>query len=201
MPLADNQAIHTLHFTNNENSHHCVTTMATLWPLADTVAGYLNVVKLCWTTVLAVGFPPPFLPANFSDRYSNTEISMVGRKGGLVYSGTTAGVGAGTGPFDPPTINVSEKIHKVTGIAGRKYRGVMLCPPMHLDEATDVDSGGFIDSVIQAQISGWFENARNQLATNTRNPILVHADATVATPITSLNCGVQVGTIRKRLRP
>lgn len=199
MPLADNQAIATYHFSNADNSHHCVTSIASIWPNSYTIADYLTTMKLVAGTTF-VG-DPPFKLNQFSSEWNWTELSMLGRKVGLLYNGTTSGLGAGTLTHLCPPINVSTKINKKTGIAGRKYRGLFMVPPMHLNEETQVDSGGFIDGGRVTSISQMFENMRVQMVNNGLTPLLIHGDATTATVVTSFSCGTQVGTIRKRLRP
>lgn len=108
-------------------------------------------------------------------------------------SGSIAGGGVGS----PMTPQVAELVHKFTALGGRKHRGRMFwpfCDEANIDGGGNVVSGAHGDQ--QAALSLW----RTSLFDAGMPMVVLHNDATVPTPVTSLVLSTLVGTQRRRLR-
>lgn len=196
LQIPDGYALTTFHFQCSESSHACVTSIGTSWAAARTITQHANAMEV----QIHNGLFMPCTPAQMADTWSLAQVSALGRRAGLLYSATVGSTVVGASASDVGPINTSLKVGKRTGVAGRKYRGIMMFPPFHLIESTDVDSGGNIDPARVAGITTLFSNWYASLAPNLLTPFLLHSDATAPTPITEFVIGNQVGTIGRRIR-
>lgn len=196
--LTDNAGIWSFHFTNTFSGHECITSIGAVFPNAYTIADYLATAIDLWGTNAPAAAPFRATMRNSDWSWSGT--SVIGKKGGLIFTDAGAGNGAGTVSASSPSINTSVKVKKGTGIAGRKYRGVMMVPPFWLAEGTEVDSGGNLDSTRITALNSSLNSVRGQMVGNGVTPILIHGDGSAPTTITSLTVQGRVGTVGRRMR-
>jgi len=195
LQIPDGYTLTTFHFACTQSTHPCVSSIGLQWAAARTITQHATAAEAVIHS--AAGFP--CTPAEMSDLWSMTGVSAIGRRAGLLYSASVGSTVVGLETADPPSINTSIKVNKHTGVAGRKYRGVLMFPPFLLAEDTEVDAGGNIDPSRVTGISLLFSNWLSALISNIMSPFLLHSDATAPTPITSMTCANQVGTIRRRI--
>lgn len=125
-----------------------------------------------------------------------TEVWLRSGSGILTVAQNLSGVtGTKTGSGTP--MNTSLKVKKVTGIAGKKFRGYMFMPPAWIDE-TNVTPAGTISLLTTFQTL--LTNMFNSLASNSVTPKLFHSDLSTPTTVTAFQLQGRVGSIPRRFR-
>jgi hypothetical protein len=99
------------------------------------------------------------------------------------------------------TSNCSLLVDKLTALGGRKFRGRMFLPPIHLNEGA-VDAAGNISSGPLATIQAAINLTILALVAADYQPVLFHQGVAppVPTPITALSAQSQIATQRQRMR-
>jgi hypothetical protein len=105
----------------------------------------------------------------------------------------------GAGEFPPP--NSSLIVKKITGRAGRQYRGRMYWPLLSIVDA-DVDDTGIVDPTVLGVIAGNIENFKEQLELSpfVDSIVLLHTSNETPTDVVSWGVEALLGTQRRRLR-
>lgn len=96
-------------------------------------------------------------------------------------------------------INCCALIQKRTALGGRHGRG--RCYMAGFLDASQVDSAGNLSEDLQTALTVNFTEFFNELIAAEMIPMLLHADATAPTQITSLSCANKIATQRRRVRP
>jgi hypothetical protein len=100
----------------------------------------------------------------------------------------------------PVPINSAELVSKQTSSGGRRNRGRLFHPPVHMDEGT-VDARGVIASVTVPILQNYFDVFMGELAERDLRPVLFHGSgSTVPTTITGLALQSTLATQRRRMR-
>lgn len=146
-----------------------------------------------------VGFSGGYGAGNFYDQWTflGTRVEIAA---GAVAETIIPLPGTG-GTLGTMVQNSSCLVKKLTGEAGRKFRGRCYVPPISLAEV-DVNNVGMIDPTTLATIqtnwdsfiSGW------KAGSETNKLWLLHSDPTDPTEITSFQVEAQLATQRRRLR-
>jgi hypothetical protein len=97
--------------------------------------------------------------------------------------------------------NTSCLVKKLTGEAGRKFRGRCYFPPISLADV-DVNNVGMIDPTVLSTVQSNWDGFIGALETaeDINALVLLHSDATTPTEISSFQVEAQVATQRRRLR-
>lgn len=140
-------------------------------------------------------------------------ILTIGNDGGLGSVVSSQGTGAGTGDFTAEAIAMAPILRKRTALLGRKGKGRMFMPGMLSNASIPANGEVPLQSraIYDETAEEWMTahgDALEQTSpasgpdpTGTAMPmVLLHSDATVPTPITSLSVAPKVGWIRHRLR-
>jgi hypothetical protein len=109
--------------------------------------------------------------------------------------------GSVTRPADTETLNsTSLIIKKLTGVGGRANRGRAYTPLLAIP-STALSSDGTIANTPRGQATEWWESFRTAAAGDEILLCVLHSHADdEPTAIANLQCGVKVGTQRRRLR-
>lgn len=123
--------------------------------------------------------------------------------GGVLTSAVTANAVAGTSTFASPAPNVSIVARKVTGLAGRQYRGRCALPSGFIDEA-DVNDAGQIGSSLAAYSTAAALTFAACVTSSIPLYLLHGPNKAGVTPVPTVMTGVLldslVGTQRRRIK-
>lgn len=155
-------------------------------------------ISLAWRVALVNTAARPFTAATLSSVYTLVEIKCLANIGGVLLSSLDSTPVTHTGAAAPPPMNTAMLVNKVTGLAGRKYRG-RIFSPWPVDEA-NVTAYGTISAPQLATAQATWDNALIALNTAGYQPHLLHTDGSTPTPITSFTVSQKIGTIGRRLR-
>jgi hypothetical protein len=140
----------------------------------------------------------PFSAGNLPTTYTVNETKALYNLGGTLWSDSIFSVTSGTGTTTPPPINTAVLVNKVTGMAGRRMRGRLFCPPV-VPEA-NVNQVGIIDGAqVTAQQALW-DAAYTAIVAAGYPPVILHNDGGTPTPVTSFSVQQRIGTTGRRLR-
>lgn len=157
----------------------------------------IPVVQTSWRTALTSAGKPwstTLLPSG----YSLNSIKVLANYSGVLYSYEDVTAVVGGGSANPPPINTSLLINKVTGLAGRKYRGRVFGPPTLLESA--VNAVGVIDPASVTSLQTAWDAAWTSIMSTSTDPVLLHTDGSTPTAITSFQLSQRIGTIGRRMR-
>lgn len=149
--------------------------------------------------LLTVGGARPFSPAQMPTFLQCVSTNVLLKTGGLLYSDTNNTAVAGSGSINPPPANSAILINKVTGVAGRAYRGRMFAP-VTTDES-NIGPNGVIGPTFVTTLQGYWNTAMTQLTGAGVIPMLLHSDPLITpTTVTTWTVDELVGTLKRRLR-
>lgn len=140
--------------------------------------------------------------ATFMPQSVNT-VSLVGARvvindGGTFREGLWSGSVAGSGAVDGASPQVAVLVRKLTGLAGREFRGRMYLPGPSENAVT---ASGFLAATNLAAYQTAADNYLAALLSNAHPMILLHDNpATAVNTVTSLSVDPKVATQRRRLR-
>ena len=146
----------------------------------------------------------PFEDTYMSDDWSLVETKVLMNTAGVLTSYTNPAVypGASTDPFVSPQVSLI--VQKVTGLAGRQYRGRMFAPACILGE-NNVEANGSLQPSYQILFQAKFNGMFNALFANGVNPALLHEAPLVGpvpppTNVIAYLLTPLTGTNRRRIR-
>ncbi len=172
--------------SGNVTDGEAITTHGTAVPSSSDLATVVN----GWSEAFATNF------WNVHGNHEYVHIKTIGRTATQVYE--VAGGGIGTNSGEPTQSNTALLVKKLSASIGRRNRGRMYIPGV-LDQGT-VDGAGNIPPAavasFQSSVFGWFsEGSLSEAA-----PVILHADGSAPTPITSLIVESKTGSQRQRMR-
>lgn len=140
-----------------------------------------------------------FTAATSFSSYTYEGCHITYRRGGVLFSADNVQSTAGTvvGAESSPAISIVVK--KLTGFAGKKFRGRMYLPPAFLGEA-NVSNAGIIDAATVTSRQTICSNWLADMIAGANDPVLLHRDGSAPTAITQLSVESMVGTQRRRQR-
>jgi len=130
--------------------------------------------------------------------YSLTETKSLCNIGGFLFTDSNFGANVGSSGNQPCPINSALLVNKVTGIAGRKFRGRFFAP-LNMSE-NDVDQVGLITPAILATHQARWDTFALAMTTAVYPLYILHTDGSAPTLVTSLVLSQRVGTIGRRMR-
>lgn len=155
-------------------------------------------VNALWRSALTSSSSKPYFASQFPSAYQIVEMKTLMNIGGFLFTDVNSAAITGTNVADPASMNTAMLINKVTGIAGRKYRGRMFTP-VPTGEST-ITVAGLFDSTVVSVWNGKWANVLTDLVAGGLTPVLLHTDASTPTPITGFTVTQKVGTIGRRIR-
>lgn len=180
--------------------------MAVTFDFHDESAGSLSADNIAALIYAAwVGTGKMFVPANVSNTLSAVKVDvMIVREAVVpVKVGQYNLVTSGTRSSSPLPSNCSFFARKVTGNAGRKYKGRFYWPGGYLVAASVSAVGSITASPDLATLQTALTNFYNALDSNELIPQIIHGDdgETPPTPVTGFVAQQIIATQRRRLRP
>lgn len=155
-----------------------------------------------WITAFT-GSNRPFHTAQMATGYELVYQKLIANVGGTLLTADSVVKTIGAGTTTPPPMNTATLVNKVTGIAGRRYRGRMFSPPFISE--SNVDAAGTIAAGALSALQTLWNNAYTDLTVNANpilelDPVLLHGNGDPPTPITSFQVSQRIGTIGRRMR-
>lgn len=155
-----------------------------------------------WIDNLCTVAGRPYTAANMPTAYQRVLVKVIANAEGELRTAESTVALAGSNGLAPPPMNTAVLINKVTGIAGRKYRGRMFSPPF-VAEASVSEAGQLTGGIVTLQAQ--WDAAYTGLTTNANpllelQPVLLHGDGSPPTPVTSWKVSPRIGTIGRRMR-
>jgi hypothetical protein len=138
--------------------------------------------------------------ANMTVGYTFRGVHTVLNRSGVLHEGDYLPNVVGTYNVSPPPQNVALLVQKLTGLAGRKYRGRAYLPPCYIDRA-GVSDIGVVLAATRTTLNGRLALFLAALLTASNQMFILHSDGvTIPTQVTALNLETVVATQRRRLR-
>lgn len=150
-----------------------------------------------WRTGLT-GVGDPFSTSQMPSTLAMVETRVLYNNAGFLFSDVDTTVTQGAGSNAAPPMNVAVLVNKVTGLAGRKYRGRLFAPPT-VHENT-VTAAGQIDSSTLSTLQTQWNGVFTHMVAQDIPPYLQHQDGSNPTPLLSYSVSERVGTIGRRMR-
>lgn len=141
-----------------------------------------------------------FVPVGAQFMSSAAQVERTVVRFGPIPDGPTAANEAnssGAQPANAEPPQVATLIQKRTALGGRKHRGRLYMPWISED---NVNGGGVIDSLVLADLQTTANTWLADLEAALLPMVVLHNDASVPTPVTSLTVSSRVATQRRRLR-
>lgn len=150
-----------------------------------------------WRSAIS-GVSAPFVAGNMPSTLTLSETRVLMNVGGNLFTDVDITPVVGTAATSVPPMNTAVLVNKVTGLAGRKYRGRMFTPPTFAESLLSA-AGLIAGATVTGQQTAW-TNVFTSLTGNDLNPCLIHGDGTAPTLLTSFVVSERIGTIGRRLR-
>lgn len=106
----------------------------------------------------------------------------------------------GTATFSAVPVNTAMLVRKRTALGGRRNSGRLFVPLMNFDEVNVSNIGVISTTVLGPQQTRWTA-AMTAFLASALEPVVLHSQAGLPTPITSLVIQQVCATQRKRMRP
>lgn len=162
---------------------------------ALTTAAAINQV---WRTQMVNTAARPYSGAVLSSAYTLVSQKCLSRIAGVLTSDEIFTNVVCSGTAVPPPINTAVLVAKLTGLAGRKYRGRVFAP--HSIAETSVDAAGNFNAGTTASLQTAYDNALIALTTAGNPAYLLHSDGSTPTQLIGALVTQRLGTIGRRIR-
>lgn len=177
---------------------------------AVNVWGFRNVSSAPIATVHAAagsamsGGGKPYNLGNLALTWKSVQSYTLINIGGVLTSSTSISGSSGTLAIEPVPPATSMVVRKITGVAGRAYRGRIALPGGFIDEPT-VDEAGILDAGVVTAFQTTFDAMLAQMNTSNIPVYLLHGPNLLGvTPVPTLVSSILVtnlvGSQRRRLR-
>lgn len=194
LQIPDGYGLFSMHFKCTLSTHECIVSHGYQNNSAASAVVNLPILRAAWTASSA----RPFETSQMSNKWSLVQCHVAQNTAGSIYVADDFTVINGNQSTEFPPMNTALLCKKVTGIAGRKFRGRMFVPPLNITEL-GMNEAGIWDATALAAVQVKFSAAEAALISGSVPPVLLHDSSMIPTPCHFVLSN-KAGTIRTRIR-